>query len=146
MHLGLKVFERGPKSREAMATPMVPALCVARAVHFSMHWCLPVLLYLLFSVQIVLALIFRLVGGEYGPEKDREGREMGWEVGPFLYIPGNGRCGKHMEGYCVSNTTNRILINVSGYNKTEVFYPYTNILCNIGHLKFHIFLEARRSH
>ena len=53
-------------------------------------------------------------------------------VAPLLNIPGNGRCGEHMEGCCVSNNTNRILINFSGYNKTEAFYPNTNTSPNIG--------------
>ena len=37
-----------------------------------------------------------------------------------------------MEGYCASNNTNRILVNVSGFNKTEAFYPNTNTSRNIG--------------
>lgn len=51
---------------------------------------------------------------------------------PLLNIPVSGRCGEYVEGYCASNNTNRMWIKVSGFNKTVIFYPNSNISHNIG--------------
>ena len=41
-----------------------------------------------------------------------------------------------MEGYCVSNSTNRIRMSVSGFEKQVTIYFNTNKSSNIGPIKF----------
>ena len=99
------------------------------------------------------------VGGDYGKDKDRERKDMGWEVGrderkvplystieihvdlslhvgPLLNIPGNGCCGELVEGYCVSNSTNRIVMKVSGFDKQVTIYFNTNKSFKIDPIKY----------
>ena len=57
-------------------------------------------------------------------------------IGPRLNIPESGCCGEHVEGYCVSNTTNRIRMSVSDFDKRVTIYPNTNKSFNIGPFEF----------